>query len=133
MMKMKKDITKANGKIKICNFKKLDPNSFQPYHVLTKETIIDELVLCSPAGEIYINKKFESTEYLAEVFEMLMPETKETLQKYAAQMKQEFPHVQSFKDWGTMEGTDKEKTRAFAMLMVPIELKRRAAEQQYYN
>ena len=124
----------SGRKIKIVNFKTLDPQKIHPYYSMDKKTIVKEMVLCSPSGEIYVNKKFRpSAKYLAEVFETLMQETSETLREYESQMKQEFQDVCSFEDWEKMEGSDVEKNRAFAMLMVPIELRRRQIEKQYYN
>lgn len=123
---------KNAGKVVITDFRKLDPSIFLPYHVLDKKTIIRETVLCSASGKIFINKKSEFAEYLAKTLEVLMQETRETLKDYESMMKEEFPEIESFDDWAKMTGGDNERNKAFAMLMVPVELKRREIENKYY-
>ena len=82
--------------------------------------------------KIFINKKSEFAEYLAKTLEVLMQETRETLKDYESMMKEEFPEIESFDDWAKMTGGDNERNKAFAMLMVPVELKRREIENKYY-
>ena len=123
---------KNAGKVVITDFRKLDPSIFLPYHVLDKKTIIRETVLCSASGKIFINKKSEFAEYLAQALELLMQETVETLTTYESMMKEQYPDMHSFDDWAKMTGGYEDRNRVFAMLMVPVELKRREIENKYY-
>lgn len=120
-------------KIVIADFRKLNPSIFLPYHNLDKKTITNESVLCSADGKIFINKKSEFAEYLAETFELLIQETRETLKEFESQMKDRFPEIRSFEDWAKMTENEENRNMAFAMLMVPVELKRRGIEEKYYK
>ena len=62
-----------------------------------------------------------------------MQETRETLKEFESQMKDRFPEIRSFEDWAKMTENEENRNMAFAMLMVPVELKRRGIEEKYYK
>ena len=65
------------------------------------------------------------------MFELLIRENKANLLQFQQVYQEKFPNIKTFDDWKTMQGTDSDKMLAFAMLSVPVELKRREITLQY--
>lgn len=124
--------TKANGKIVICDFKTLNPADFLPLHNLRKSEITKELILASPDGKIYINSKIEGSEFLSGVFEAIIHESQYTLDQYCKAFRPKYSKI-TFDNIAKMKGTNEEITQAFTLLCIPIELKRRKIEREYYS
>lgn len=123
---------KANGKIVICDFKTLDPSDFLPLHNLHKSELIKELMLIAPDGKIYINYKIDGSQYVAGIFETIMQESQYTLDQYCKAFKPKYKKI-TFENIANMKGTNEEITQAFALLCIPIEVKRRRIERNYYS
>lgn len=123
--------TKANGKIIIIDFSKLNPDAFIGLN-LTKQTIKKELILPDIDGRLFINTKMELADYLSSVFEILMETDAETLKIFHATRKQKYKNVTLF-NIDSFNGPCEEKNEAIAMLLIPLELQRREREASYYN
>lgn len=131
--KRKKDIERviAGGKIIITDFKYLNPDDFN-YCVNTKEELKEQLALLSPDGKLFVNSAQEGHEMIADIFKILIPETKQTLNEYLKIYKKQYYHIKTFNDWAKMQADNKERTYALTMLLIPIEMKRRELEWAYY-
>ena len=121
----------ANGAIEVTNFKKLNSIDFPMFDL---KNINDELMLCSNNGKLYINSRFkEKCKVAVGVFEILAMESKEALLNFQRTYQKKYPNIKSFDDLAALEGTNEDKVNAFAMLSVPVELKRREIESAYYG
>lgn len=131
--KKKKDVERvlANGKIIITDFKYLNPDDFN-YCVKTKEELKEQLALLSPDGKLFVNSAQKGHEVISQIFQLLIPETKQTLNEYIKIYKKQYYYIKTFDDWTKMQADDKERTYALTMLLIPIEIKRREAEWAYY-
>lgn len=124
--------TTADGKGILVNFILLNPDKFRPLHDLTKKSIKKETLLCSPDGKLYINSANPFSEFTFEMLELLTVQTKETLDLYLEEYGKKYPDV----TYGNIENymnSDKEFREAFALLLIPAELKRREIERSYYG
>lgn len=126
----------CGGKLVITDFKRLNPEEglflgdFQP------ERFSEELAAYSVDGKVYINAKINGSDVVAGIFKIFIPESRETLKQYQEEYGKKFANIKNFTDWEkyARAETDSEKvTQALAVLMVPIELKRRAIESAYYG
>ena len=131
--KKKKDVKKviAGGRIIITNFNYLNPDDFN-YCVKSKEELQGQLALLSPDGKLFVNSTQEGHEVISQIFQLLIPETKQTLNEYIKIYKKQYYYIKTFDDWTKMQADDKERTYALTMLLIPIEIKRREAEWAYY-
>lgn len=131
--KKKKEVKKviAGGRIIIINFNYLNPDDFN-YCVKTKEELQEQLALLSPDGKLFVNSTQEGHEMIADIFKILIPETKQTLNEYIKIYKKQYYYIKTFDDWAKMQADDKERIYALTMLLIPIEMKRREAEWAYY-
>lgn len=121
----------ANGKIVICDFRKLNPTDFEPLYYLNEGQIRKETSLCAPDGRLFVNKKMPGCDAMAEMFAILIREKRETLIEYQEEYQKKFPNIKNFDDFEKMKGADDEKFQVLAMLAVPAELKRREIEADY--
>lgn len=127
------------GKLVVTNFKKLNPESFKFLEISQKKQIKKELAICAPNGDIYINTAFKEYECIANIFEAVMQENKETLIVYIEHIKNQFPElrdINTFEEWGTYaaEQTNAKKiVYSLAILIIPLELERRKIENKYYS
>lgn len=123
----------ANGRIVITDFRNLKLSDFTPlYNNLSRHKLKQEMIIIAPNGVLYVNRSQYGFEYVSGVFETLIKESKSTLLEYEEMFKNKFPRITNFDEWRQMLGTEDDKIQAFAMLAVPIELKRREIENQYY-
>lgn len=131
--KKKKDVERvlANGKIIITDFKHLSLDDFN-YCVKLKEELQGQLALLSPDGKLFINSAQEGHEMIADIFKLLIPETKQTLNEYIKIYKKQYYYIKTFDDWAKMQEDDKGRIYALTMLLIPIEMKRRELEWAYY-
>lgn len=128
--------TRANGKICICDFKRLDPDDFKTLYNFTKEELKDHIIIYSPDGRIFINSQDDSCELLTNIFENLMQNTQYTIEQYAKRYRQQFKDIKTFDDWGRWAATESDNEKrihALAMLLVPVEVNRRQLEKKYYK
>lgn len=137
-MKLKKFKEKrlCGGKLVVTDFKRLNPKEglflgdFQP------EQFSEELAAYSADGKVYINAKINGNDVVAGIFQNLIPESKDTLQQYQEEYAKKFPNIKNLSDWEAWAKieTDSEKiVHALAVLMVPLEMKRRSIESAYYG
>lgn len=132
---VKKEI-RANGKIIICDFKQLNPKDFILLPDLNTKNILSRVVLFGSDGKIYINNKIDGWFFLAGVFETIIPESQYTLEQFCKTFKEKYKNITFDNICGIRCGgkyTDEEITQAFALLCIPVELKRRSIEKAYYG
>ncbi len=131
--KKKKDVKKviAGGRIIITNFNYLNPDDFN-YCVKSKEELKEKLALLSPDGKLFVNSAQEGHEMIVDIFKLLIPETKQTLNEYIKIYKKQYCYIKTFDDWAKMQEDDKGRIYALTMLLIPIEMKRRELEWAYY-
>lgn len=123
----------GNGKIIVANFCGLHQSDFGEVYRETGEIRFkDQVFLVSPDGRYYVNSRDENAEFLSGLFELLVQEKKKTLLECKEIFQKRFPNIRSFDDLDKMQGTKEELTYALAMLIIPIELKRREIETNYY-
>lgn len=123
--------TFAGGKVIVTDFKRLNPDMFKPLYDLSKGQLKKQSFLCTPDGKLYLNKAANGVEMVAHIFELLVRESKNTLLDFQQEYQKLFPDIKDFDDWNTMQGTNEDKVKAYAMLCVPAELKRREIELEY--
>ncbi len=131
--KKKKDVERviAGGKIIITDFKHLSLDDFN-YCVKSKEELQEQLALLSPDGKLFVNSAQEGHEMIVDIFKLLIPETKQTLNEYIKIYKKQYYYIKTFDDWAKMQEDDKGRIYALTMLLIPIEMKRREHEWAYY-
>lgn len=131
--KKKKEVERvlANGKIIITDFKYLNLDDFN-YCVKSKEELQGQLALLSPDGKLFVNSTQEGHEVISQIFQLLIPETKQVLNEYLKRYKKQYYYIKTFDDWAKMQADDKERTYALTMLLIPIEVRRREVEWAYY-
>ncbi len=131
--KKKKDVERviAGGKIIITDFKHLSLDDFN-YCVKSKEELQEQLALLSPDGKLFVNSAQEGHEMIVDIFKLLIPETKQTLNEYIKIYKKQYYYIKTFDDWAKMQEDDKGRIYALTMLLIPIEMKRRELEWAYY-
>lgn len=127
----KKEKTFANGKIVATDFKYLNPSDFD-YCVATKEELQTQSALLAPDGRLFVNTSQEGHELITQIFQILVPETKQVLNEYLKRYKKQYYYIKTFDDWAKMQADVNSKIYALTMLLVPIEVKRREIEQAYY-
>lgn len=128
----------CEGRLILTDFKKLNPADFEPlYHFASKSELREEVVLLSVKGILYVNSRETISEFLTKVLEFIMKENMKTLKKYRRELKNKYPAVKGFEDWGEIakkEGCgSKDSLECLIMLLIPIEQKRRKAELNYYG
>lgn len=136
MKKFSKHEEMVNGRIIVMDFKDLEPLDFQPLYNLSKGEIRSETILCAPDGRLFVNRKRDGYDFIAQMFKTLMVESKTTLLKYEREYKKIYPHIKNFDDWAAWAATEPNKENvpvALGVLLVPIELKRREIEKGYYG
>ncbi len=124
----------ANGKVIITDFKDLEPLDFQPLYCLSKEELRNEMILCAPNGNLFVNRKKDGYEFVAKMFETLIAESRTTLLEYEREYKKIYSNIKTFDDWLAWARTEPNKEEiplAMAVLLVPVELKRREIERKY--
>lgn len=134
-MLLNKKEERANGKIVICDFRKLNHEDFKPLSGMNRKEFLESNMQCSVDGKLYIDSRVEFCDFVSDVFESLMAETYYKLQQFQKQCKAIFPKIKTINDWEREceNMSDKEKTYSFAMLCVPIEINRRRIEKAYYT
>lgn len=120
------------------DFKNLNPTDFEPLrHFASKSELREEIVLMTIKGIIYINSKSGSEDMLSKIFELLMKESMKSLKKNQRELKNKYPTVKSFADWGEIAKRNgiksKDSIQCLIKLLIPIERKRRQAELAYYG
>lgn len=135
----RKEKQSCGGKLIATDFKRLNPKIFYPVHELTKEDLNKELALYTLDGKIYVNTKIEGWNTVFSMFEILIGQGKETLKEFEKENHKKFPNIKTFDDWAKLAQsakTDRERNDAMqvlGMLAVPIEIKRRKIEKEYYG
>lgn len=134
----RKEKRMCEGHLIITDFKKLNPADFEPlYHFVSKAELREEIILLSAKGILYINSRDAISEFLSKVLEFVMKENTKTLKKYRRELKNKYPAVKGFDDWGKIakkEGCgSKDSLECLIMLLIPIERKRRKFEFDYYG
>lgn len=131
--KKKKDVERviAGGKIVITDFQYLNLDNFN-YCVETKQELQEQLALLSFDGKLFINSTQEGHEVIADIFKLLIPGTKQTLNEYLKVYKKQYYYIKTFDDWAKMRKDDEGRIHALTMLLIPIEIKRRELEWAYY-
>lgn len=122
----------GNGKVIVCDFKKLDPSNFVPAG-MTKEKLRNQLFLCSTDGKIYFKKGDPLAEWVADIFSVFVNETASNLNQYKLKYGKLFPNVKTVEDLVTIPEDDPDRVHALAVVLVPAELKRREIEASYYG
>lgn len=117
----------SSGTIIVTDFKKLNSKDFYQ----TFDDILKEAALFSHDGRLFINKSLECSDFIFDIFNTLSQETTDVLREYADKYGKLFCNVKTFDDWYAMKDTDENRTHAFAMLCVPIEMKRREILSKY--
>ena len=123
-------IVKANGKIVITDFDRLNPDDF-PYNDLT-DGIGEQLAALANDGRIFINQAKETCECLSGIFEILIHETRYNLDQYAKYIRKRYPGI-TLSNWNEMQGSNEERTQVLAALLIPAEISRRQIEKAYYS
>lgn len=123
----------CGGKLIVTNFKRLNQKDFPAY-----DNLMEELAVFSPDGKAYVNTKMWGCDLVSGIFEVLIQESKGTLKKLKKEFSEKYPRVKDFDSWGEWAKSDgctdnKEITESLAMLLIPIELKRREIEAGYYG
>ena len=132
----KKERRLCGGKLIVTSFKKLNPEEGLFLGEESPGQFSKELAAYTIDGKVYINTEISLFDVAAGVFETFIPESRETLKQYQIEYSKKFPNIKNFEDWGeyAKEETDNEKiVQALAVLMVPLELKRRVIEAEYYG
>jgi hypothetical protein len=136
-MKLKnKEKRLCGGKLIVTDFKRLNPKEVLPLGDFNPEQLSEELAFFTPDGTIFINTRIAGSNVVSDIFKIFIPESRETLKQYQEEYGKKFANIKNFTDWEkyARAETDSEKvTQALAVLMVPIELKRRAIESAYYG
>lgn len=127
-----KDKTMGNGKVVICDFRKLDPTNFVPPG-MTKEKMKNSLLLCSTDGKMYFKKGDPLAELIADVFDLLVNETVANLNQYKLMYGKLFPQVKKLEDIEHIPADDPNRIHALTVILVPVELNRRKIEAAYYG
>lgn len=127
-----KDKTIGNGKVIICDFRKLDPKNFIPVG-MTKEKIKESLMLCSTDGKMYFKKGDPMAEWIADIFGLFVNETAANLNQYKLMYGKHFPKVKNIEDIEQIPADDPDRVHALAVVLVPVELNRRKIEAAYYG
>lgn len=124
----------ANGKVVLCDFKKLDKNYFirDEDKVKTGAMFMHDTLAATRDGKIYINSRGESPHFLAELCALLAESDIESLMELEKLVRQKYPFV-SHENIAETTQDAKEQTFIFAVLAIPMELKRREFEKAYYD
>lgn len=137
MVKIRKEEKRlCNGKLIVTDFRKLNPESFPSF---TRKQLRKEFALFMPNGDLYINSRMDGFDLIYPVWEVLMQESRENLEKYQTIFSKRYPNLKSFDDWGpwamaaAKEGENREIIESIALLVTPLELKRREIERSYYG
>lgn len=138
MVIARKEKRMCEGKLIVTDFKKLNPADFEPlYHFNSKSELREEVVLMSIKGILYVNSREAISEFLTKVLEFIMKENMKTLKKYRRELKNKYPTIKSFADWGEVAKKggcgSRDSLECLIMLLIPIEQKRRKAELNYYG
>ena len=120
----------ADGKIVVTDFKKVEPSTFYPIHTYTKEELAQEFMLCTPNGKWFINNRIAGYEFLLSVVEILVSESRYTLEGYKQAYKGQYKDI-TLSNWADMSGDNAQKIIALALLLIPGEIKRRELEKAY--
>lgn len=131
MVILRKTLTKANGKIILCDFKNLNTADFNLYD-LEKRELIKEYILVASDGRMYINSRLDGADFVSGIFEAIINESQYTLDQFCKAFKPKYPKV-TFENIADMKGSNEEITQAFTLLCIPAELKRRKIEKEYYS
>lgn len=126
----------CGGKLIVKDFKKLNPKNLLLFRDFTPEQLKKELVVFTQDGKVYINTNIAGNDIASGIFEILIPESRETLKQFQVEYGRKFPNIKNLGDWERYAKTepDNEKiVQSLALLMVPIELKRRTIESSYYG
>lgn len=121
----------ADGKIIVTNFKKVKPSTFYPIYTYTKEELKTQLMLCTADGRWFINNEAPGYEFILSVMELLVLESRYTLESYKQTYKGQFKDI-TFENWKDMQGDSAQKVIALTLLLIPGEIKRRELERAYY-
>lgn len=121
----------ADGKIIVTNFKKVKPSTFYPIYTYTKEELINQLMLCTADGRWFINDRIPGYDFILSVMELLVLESRYTLENYRQTYKGQFKEV-TFENWKDMNTDNAKKIIALTLLLIPGEIKRRELERAYY-
>lgn len=126
----------CGGKLVVTDFKRLNPKEVLPLGDFNPEHLSEELAFFTPGGTIFVNTRIAGSDVVSGIFEIFIPESRETLQQYQKEYGKKFPNIKSLTDWEmwAKTETDNEKiVQALAVLMVPLETKRRSIESAYYG
>jgi len=136
-MKLKnKEKRLCGGKLVITDFKRLNPKNLLLVQNYTPEQLNEELAVCTAEGKIYINSRMEGNKMVSGIFENFITQSRKTLEEFQKVYDKKFPHIRNFDDWAAWSATEEnneQRVFALAVLMVPLELKRRSIESAYYG
>lgn len=122
--------TYANGKIILCNFKRLNEKDFVRGN--DGDKFINDTFAATLDGKIFVNSRNENSQFLAELYATLAESNTETLLDLQKQVRAKYPFVSH----ANIEETTQDKQEQIlilSMLAIPSELKRRELEKAYYN
>lgn len=133
----KKEKEMCNGKLIVTDFRKLSPDDFFLYEFESKKDFTEQMLLIAHDGKIYINKKEKGIDLIVRIFESLMKQNRRTLREYKKELANRYPKMKTFGEWSGMasrpDRDNNEVIQCLVKLLIPIEVKRREIERNYYS
>lgn len=130
---------RANGKVILCDFRGLKAEDFWPlYSDMTQKCLNSSSMILSPDGKIYVNRHDnECAEAIAETASILASMSMKSLKLAEKKYRKKYRNIADAADWtrelkkGAMSYDD--LAQALAMLLIPIEIRRRETEAAYFG
>lgn len=126
LKKRKKEEVFASGRVIVTDFRELKKEEFPLY----KD---GDMFFLHCDGKIYIDLLEKANEGIVSMLKILVQYPKAELRKWEREQKRRYPDIKSAEDLVKFKGDNEAFMKALSMLLVPIEIKSREMQREYYG
>lgn len=126
LKKKKKTEVFANGRYIITPFRKLKKEYFPRYED-------DDMFFLNYNGTIYINSEDPANEAIVILLKNLAQYSKKVLKQWEKEQKRRYPDIKKIEDLEKLKGNNEEFMKVLSGFLVPLEIRSREMQKEYYG
>ena len=119
-------------RVVVTDFSKLKENALNEFGEDPFMNMNGQVILIGKDGHLFIDEKSGTAELLRNIWKVFLQENIFTLLSFYQMYKDKYPDA-CLETLNEMEVDEKEKMQLFTAFLVPVELKRRATEREYFG
>lgn len=116
----------AGGRIIVTPFSKLKKGDYQQFEK-------DDLFFLNYDGRIIVNSEEEANIPIVSLLKTLVQYPKKTLKQWEKEQKKRYPDIKKIEDLAVLKGNNEAFMKALSGFLVPLEVKSREMQKEYYG